>query len=46
MSSTRRRKITQVFVGFAVLAFVAAVVAAAAFFTMGNHGTSGVRATV
>ena len=46
MSSTRRRKITQVFVGFAALAFVAAVVAAAAFFTMGNHGTSGVRATV
>ena len=46
MSSTRRRKITQVFIGFAVLAFVAAVVAAAAFFTMGNHGTSGVRATV
>jgi serine-type D-Ala-D-Ala carboxypeptidase/endopeptidase (penicillin-binding protein 4) len=46
MSSTRRRRITQVFVGFAVLAFVAAVVAAAAFFTMGNHGTSGARATV
>ena len=46
MSSTRRRKITQVFVGFAVLAFVAAVVAAAAFFTMGTHGTSGARATV
>jgi D-alanyl-D-alanine carboxypeptidase/D-alanyl-D-alanine-endopeptidase (penicillin-binding protein 4) len=46
MASTRWRKSTQVFVGFAVLAFVAAVVAAAAFFTMGNHGTSGVRATV
>ena len=46
MSSTRWRKSTQVFVGFAVLAFVAAVVAAAAFFTMGNHGTSGARATV
>ncbi len=46
MSSTRRRTITQVFIGFAVLAFVAAVVAAAAFFTMGNHGTSGARATV
>jgi serine-type D-Ala-D-Ala carboxypeptidase/endopeptidase (penicillin-binding protein 4) len=46
MSSTRRRRITQVFVGFAALAFVAAVVAAAAFFTMGNHGTTGARATV
>jgi D-alanyl-D-alanine carboxypeptidase/D-alanyl-D-alanine-endopeptidase (penicillin-binding protein 4) len=46
MNPTRRRKITQVFLGLAVLAFVAAVVAAAAFFTMGNHGTSGVRATV
>jgi D-alanyl-D-alanine carboxypeptidase/D-alanyl-D-alanine-endopeptidase (penicillin-binding protein 4) len=43
MSSTRWRKSTQVFVGLAVLAFVAAVVAAAAFFTMGGHGSSGAR---
>ena len=46
MGSTRWRKSTYVFVGSAVLAFVAAVVAAATFFTMGGHGTSGVRATV
>jgi serine-type D-Ala-D-Ala carboxypeptidase/endopeptidase (penicillin-binding protein 4) len=37
MGSTRRRKSTQVFIGLAVLAFVAAVVAAATFFTKG-HG--------
>jgi D-alanyl-D-alanine carboxypeptidase/D-alanyl-D-alanine-endopeptidase (penicillin-binding protein 4) len=43
MSSTRRRRFTQVFVGLAALAFVAAVVAAAAFFTMGGHGSSGAR---
>ncbi len=43
MSSTRWRKSTQVFVGLAALAFVAAVVAAAAFFTMGGHGSSGAR---
>jgi D-alanyl-D-alanine carboxypeptidase/D-alanyl-D-alanine-endopeptidase (penicillin-binding protein 4) len=46
MGSTRWRKSTQVLVGFAVLAFVAVVVAAAAFFTMGSHGISGARATV
>ena len=43
MGSTRWRKSTQVFAGLAVLAFVAAVVAAAAFFTMGRHGPSGAR---
>ena len=43
MSSTRWRKSTQVFVGLAALAFVATVVAAAAFFTMGGHGSSGAR---
>ena len=36
MSSTRWRRSTRVFVGLAVLTFVAAVVAAAAFFTMGG----------
>jgi serine-type D-Ala-D-Ala carboxypeptidase/endopeptidase (penicillin-binding protein 4) len=40
MGPTRRRKSTQVFIGFAVLAFVAAVVAAAAFFTTSGHGSS------
>jgi D-alanyl-D-alanine carboxypeptidase/D-alanyl-D-alanine-endopeptidase (penicillin-binding protein 4) len=35
-----------VFVGLAVLAFVAAVVAAAVFFTTGVHGSSGSRASV
>jgi len=40
MGSTRRRKSTQVLIGFAVLAFVAAVVAAAAFFTTRGHGSS------
>ncbi len=38
MARTRWRKSTQVFVGLAVLAFVAAVVAAATFFTTGGHG--------
>jgi serine-type D-Ala-D-Ala carboxypeptidase/endopeptidase (penicillin-binding protein 4) len=38
MGPTRWRKSTQVLIGLAVLAFVAAVVAAATFFTMGGHG--------
>ncbi|WP_276857374.1 hypothetical protein, partial [Mycobacterium pseudokansasii] len=38
MGPKRWRKTTHVFVGVAVLAFVAAVVAAAAFFTTGSHG--------
>ncbi|WP_156772210.1 D-alanyl-D-alanine carboxypeptidase/D-alanyl-D-alanine-endopeptidase [Mycobacterium sp. 1245805.9] len=38
MGPTRWRKSTQVFIGLAVLAFVAAVVAAATFFTTGGHG--------
>jgi serine-type D-Ala-D-Ala carboxypeptidase/endopeptidase (penicillin-binding protein 4) len=38
MGPTRRRRSTQVFIGLAVLAFVAAVVAAATFFTTGGHG--------
>jgi D-alanyl-D-alanine carboxypeptidase/D-alanyl-D-alanine-endopeptidase (penicillin-binding protein 4) len=38
MARTRWRKSTQVFIGLAVLAFVAAVVAAATFFTTGGHG--------
>jgi len=38
MGRTRWRKSTQVFIGLAVLAFVAAVVAAATFFTTGGHG--------
>ena len=37
MGPTRRRKSTQVFIGLAVLAFVAAVVAAATYFTTGMH---------
>ncbi|MBV8790242.1 MAG: D-alanyl-D-alanine carboxypeptidase/D-alanyl-D-alanine-endopeptidase [Mycobacterium sp.] len=45
MGPTRRQKSTQVFIGFAVLAFVAAVVAAAAFFTTSGHG-SGSRAPI
>jgi serine-type D-Ala-D-Ala carboxypeptidase/endopeptidase (penicillin-binding protein 4) len=40
MGPTRRQKSTQVFIGFAVLAFVAAVVAAAAFFTTSGHGSN------
>jgi serine-type D-Ala-D-Ala carboxypeptidase/endopeptidase (penicillin-binding protein 4) len=46
MSPTRWRKSTHVFVGLAVLAFVAAVVGAATFFTTARHGASGVRAPV
>ena len=46
MSPTRWRKSTSVFVGLAVLVFVAAVVAAATFFTMGGHGSSGARVPV
>ena len=38
MGPTRRRKSTQVLIGLAALAFVAAVVAAATFFTTGGHG--------
>lgn len=38
MGPTRWRKSTQVLIGLAVLAFVAAVVAAATFFTTGGHG--------
>ncbi|OBG62737.1 D-alanyl-D-alanine carboxypeptidase/D-alanyl-D-alanine-endopeptidase [Mycobacterium sp. E3339] len=38
MGPTRWQKSTQVFVGLAVLAFVAAVVAAATFFTSAGHG--------
>lgn len=38
MGPTRWRKSTQVFIGLAVLAFVAAVVAAATFFTTAGHG--------
>jgi D-alanyl-D-alanine carboxypeptidase/D-alanyl-D-alanine-endopeptidase (penicillin-binding protein 4) len=45
MARTRWRKSTQVILGFAVLAFAAAVVAAAAFFTTG-HGTIGAHAPV
>lgn len=40
MGPTRRQKSTQVFIGFAVLAFVAAVIAAATFFTTSGHGSS------
>ncbi|QUR69197.1 D-alanyl-D-alanine carboxypeptidase/D-alanyl-D-alanine endopeptidase [Mycobacterium spongiae] len=38
MGPTRWRRTTHLIVGVAVLAFVAAVVAAAAFFTTGRHG--------
>ncbi len=38
MGPTRWRKSTQALIGLAVLVFVAAVVAAATFFTMGGHG--------
>ncbi|CAM4098198.1 D-alanyl-D-alanine carboxypeptidase precursor [Mycobacterium basiliense] len=41
MGPKRWRKTTHVLVGVAVLAFVAAVVAAAAFFTTGRHGAGG-----
>jgi D-alanyl-D-alanine carboxypeptidase/D-alanyl-D-alanine-endopeptidase (penicillin-binding protein 4) len=46
MGPTRRRKSTQVLIGLAVLAFVAAVVAAAAFFTMRGHGAGAAHAPV
>ncbi len=46
MGRTRWQKSTQVFVGLAVLAFVAAVVAAAAFFTMSGHGAGGARTPI
>ncbi len=46
MSPTRWQKSTQVFVGLAVLAFVAAVVAAAAFFTTTGHGINGTHAPI
>jgi D-alanyl-D-alanine carboxypeptidase/D-alanyl-D-alanine-endopeptidase (penicillin-binding protein 4) len=46
MGATRWRKSTSVFVGLTVLAFVAAVVAAATFFTTGGHGSSGTRVPV
>ena len=46
MGPTRWRKSTHAFVGLAVLAFVAAVVAAATFFTTAGHGTAGDRALV
>ncbi|WP_025736310.1 D-alanyl-D-alanine carboxypeptidase/D-alanyl-D-alanine endopeptidase [Mycobacterium genavense] len=46
MGRTRWRKSTQVFIGLAVLAFVAAVVAAATFFTTGGHGSSGTHVPV
>lgn len=46
MGPTRWRKSTHVFVGLAVLVFVAAVVAAATFFTTGGHGANAARAPV
>jgi len=46
MGRTRWRKSTQVFIGLAVLAFVAAVVAAAMFFTTGSHGAGAAHAPV
>jgi serine-type D-Ala-D-Ala carboxypeptidase/endopeptidase (penicillin-binding protein 4) len=46
MGRTRWRKSTQALIGLAVLAFVAAVVAAATFFTTGGHGTSGAHVPV
>ncbi|MCV7029189.1 D-alanyl-D-alanine carboxypeptidase/D-alanyl-D-alanine endopeptidase [Mycobacterium sherrisii] len=46
MGPTRWRKSTQVLIGLAVLAFVAAVVAAATFFTMGGHGSGATHAPV
>ena len=46
MGPTRRRKSTQVLIGLAVLAFVAAVVVAAAFFTTGRHGAGAAHAPV
>lgn len=46
MGPTRWRKSTQVLIGLAVLAFVAAVVAAATFFTTGGHGAGAAHAPV
>ena len=46
MGRTRWRKSTQALIGLAVLAFVAAVVAAATFFTTSGHGTSGAHVPV
>ncbi|BBZ50696.1 D-alanyl-D-alanine carboxypeptidase/D-alanyl-D-alanine-endopeptidase [Mycobacterium heidelbergense] len=46
MGPTRRRKSTQALIGLAVLAFVAAVVAAATFFTTGGHGAGAAHAPV
>jgi D-alanyl-D-alanine carboxypeptidase/D-alanyl-D-alanine-endopeptidase (penicillin-binding protein 4) len=46
MGPTRWRKSTQVFIGLAVLAFVAAVVAAATFFTTGGHGVGATHVAV
>ncbi|ORB74721.1 D-alanyl-D-alanine carboxypeptidase/D-alanyl-D-alanine endopeptidase [Mycobacterium scrofulaceum] len=46
MGPTRWQKSTHVFVGLAVLAFVAAVVAAATFFTSAGHGGNSAHATI
>ncbi|SPM34202.1 D-alanyl-D-alanine carboxypeptidase [Mycobacterium rhizamassiliense] len=46
MGPTRRRRSIQVFIGLAAVAFVAAVVAAAMFFTSAGHGANGTRASV
>ena len=46
MGRTRWQKSTHVLVGLAVLAFVAAVVAAATLFTTSGHGASGARAPI
>lgn len=46
MGPTRWQRSTHVFVGLAVLAFVAVLVAAATFFTTAGHGAGGARATV
>jgi len=46
MGPTRWQKSTQVLIGVAVLVFVAAVAAAATFFTTGGHGAGGVRAPI
>ncbi|MCV7382124.1 D-alanyl-D-alanine carboxypeptidase/D-alanyl-D-alanine-endopeptidase [Mycobacterium alsense] len=46
MGPTRWRKSTQLLIGLAVLAFVAAVVAAATFFTTGGHGAGAAHAPV
>lgn len=46
MGPTRWQKSTHVFVGLAVLAFVAAVVAAATFFTSAGHGGNNSRAPI